>query len=598
MLNNRNSYIYPFIFIYLFGAYSVVLFGNYLFHDDWIAFIFDNETFMRSIHGHSYYMSNIQMGRPIATIFTSIGHYFLNTIHDGSWLRAVNIAILSISASLLFKWMDRLGYNKIFSLFFVCTAFTLPPFHMMAIQVNSQHLVIALLLTISAIIVLNNYITKQDLFDNSRLYKITFFLFNFIVIAILLQFIPKFLLILSISLVLFGILHYIYNIKINKQAKISESLSFVLVVYYLQFAMNIYVAVSMFLFAAIVIFLFAPQNTFPNKNSIINSSKLLLIGILSVLLYFINMKLFMHFDNLDYSSAGREFLMDYDFIKKITFYYSVILPKSLSLWIYDKAIIDSLSNFVWLPMVIFVALLFKDYKDKAILRFYTLVITCLCIIISVLPIIAHSYWAPYRTMLSHSMMIYFLLLWILYNLISSVKQYFSVSLLRFNYFNLTVISSAIMLISASFLSNKEIYHNIVFPHQYELNYIRNELIKNNIKSKLENKKAEIVVKTYHDLSFLKENNGKEDAISITYEKFSWLPNVLIAISREHGFKGVITRANFQENVERDSNGSIVKMSFIFPFGKLIMSADENKLPNPLSDKNIIYIDMNKLGKIY
>ena len=148
-----------------------------------------------------------------------------------------------------------------------------------------------------------------------------------------------------------------------------------------------------------------------------------------------------------------------------------------------------------------------------------------------------------------------------------------------------------------FSCNYNINKYFVMPQIHEQNYIRSKLDSDLVRSKISNsEKIDIILKTYNDHHYLKDNKAKYYSVESagTFQKYDWTPLILTGMLRELGYKNNVHYWNSKFLEYEKPN----KMYKLLPWGNLIFGSNVSK--NSFGDKfkDVIYINMNELDKIY
>ncbi len=161
----ENKYYLALLFTVLFILYLPVLTGYYLWHDDFNAFIWNKSN----IFGHPIYEYLKVLGRPVGALVLIVFIYPVDTIGDGSWVRALLLSFTIIAAYLLFlailQILKAFKIKSIYSLpeksaylLLVAFIFSLPPFTTYVAYISNGMVIIAFIVGITGSICLVNFL--------------------------------------------------------------------------------------------------------------------------------------------------------------------------------------------------------------------------------------------------------------------------------------------------------------------------------------------------------------------------------------------------------------------------------------------------------
>ncbi|MCE3237233.1 MAG: hypothetical protein K0R24_214 [Gammaproteobacteria bacterium] len=123
-------------FAILFMAYLPVLSHSFLFHDDYIAVLWN-----RNFLSHYYLIPNLQEGRFVTALLNIIENYWLyyNTSNE---IRMVSVLLLSFISYINYRFFISLGYARLASFTLVTLIATLPPFQATIFGITSGQFIL------------------------------------------------------------------------------------------------------------------------------------------------------------------------------------------------------------------------------------------------------------------------------------------------------------------------------------------------------------------------------------------------------------------------------------------------------------------------
>ena len=150
--NNTLSKISPsFVIFFLFTialfAYIPTVFYDYIFHDD--VYYFSGDWDQMSCEGYTQYNAYwYSYGRPFGGFIKCLYGMNLEVIPDAKYIRLFNIALLSICAFVIFRWLKYCNFSIFSSFIISALIILLLPFQPTIAQITNAHHISAAILAI------------------------------------------------------------------------------------------------------------------------------------------------------------------------------------------------------------------------------------------------------------------------------------------------------------------------------------------------------------------------------------------------------------------------------------------------------------------
>lgn len=580
--------VFCFIFLCIIFSYGSLLNAYYLFHDDWTLYLLEKENIIDTIRNHRYRSAHTEMGRPLGHVFFSIGPYFVDKIEDANLIRFISLLLSSFFGYLLFKILTILKYNKIFSLLFVVLFLLTPPFYILNYQLAGQYIIICLIFSSIFMLLSIDYFMYSNKFLKTRKnnYIVQFFLFVLFVLGFAVN--TKFFIYSLVILLLYSfVIFYLSKRKIIIQENCLPVITCSIILYY---ALSIY-ATAALIVIALPIFIFLSYDLkveMEKKKKFIIKYVSLVVTI--ILIYFLTFKSLSFFENMQYASAaGRRFAIDFYLFDKIKFYIFDVFPHAISLWRIDTKL--SFISYLLTPFSIlyFTIICLKKYNLSNSIFILCLILLSLFLTIAPIIMIQDNFFSPYRAMIGHMLILYFLIICFFYYIIKNSKLLKRGSLIIF----------VIIFINYANWPNEVIYNYVIKPTETELNYINSQIDKLDIPTKIKN--GEHITLYFNKLrTHSMHQNLIQNMVVLAASGYNmpWVPEIIYGLlSDKHGIKYRLQRKDINEKImNKNVNGKMIQYIEVeFPWGNLIYSSDIKAVYGD-SVEDYLFIDMNKINQ--
>ena len=572
------------VFLFLIFAFNGVLTSYYIFHDDWTLFFLEKNNLIDTIKDHRYRAAHTEMGRPVGHAFFSIGPYFIEKLNDANFVRFFTLFLMSCFGTLLFKLFNTLNYNKFFSILFICLFLITPPFYIISYQISGQYIVFSLIFSAIFMLLYKNYCYDNNNFLKSRI--------GITLTISLILFLLYFGFIVSARFFIIGILYYIlvyitfYTIRNkisidNKKIYYNFLLSFLL---FLTLCIYAHATLVVIVFPILILFSLYDENT--SKHRIIYEY-LFLVGA-TIFLYFITLKSFIIYENINSLITGRRIQIDFNILDKINFYFQNVFTHALSLWR-----IDNSSKFLSYIIIFssFIASFFYFYKERNLKEsLYSIFIIFLVLFLTIGPVILikDNFFTPYRAMIGHTFILYFIPLFLMF---------FYFSKLNFTKFAYFIIIPLFIYFNGHW-PNKIINDYVINPTETELNFISKELDRNNISEKINNgQKIKIYFNKLKNPSMHNNLIQNMTIFAATGNIVPWIPEIIHSLLYDkYNLKYSLQRRDINEKISyvNKNNVKIQIISVDFPWGNLIFSSNIKDVFDMSEINSNIFIDMNEI----
>ena len=584
----RSDFIvFLFIFICVFFSYNTIVNAYYLFHDDWTLFFLEKENLIETIKDHRYRAAHTEMGRPLGHAFFAMGPFFIEKLNDGNIVRLFSLLLTSVFGYTIFKNLNFLNYEKIFSISFVILFLLTPPFYILNYQISGQYILICLIFSsIFMLLVINYFQFNNTLLESRKNKKLAYILLALILIfGCLVN--PRFFIFSSIYL----FIYYIIIIFLCRKNYINRKDTSTIII----LSILLYFSLSIYATAALIIYSLAPLILFASNIDKTNSQKInfilrYMIFITSIIfLYFISLKTFIFFEDAHSGNIGRAISIDFNFINKIIFYFTDVFPNALSLWRIDTKFI--LVSYLLIPLVLlsYFILVLRSVSIRHSLLCIFIIVLSLILTIAPVIFIEDNYFAPYRSMIGHMFLLYFLLIFLFFNLFNKFKFWKYIVIFLITYF----------IYLYGNWPNNIIRDKVIQPTEKELHFINNKIKNLNIAGKI--KSGEKITVYFNKLNTHSINNNVIQNIPVLAASgrgSPWIPEIIYSLLYDkHDIKYNLKRSDLKEKIvyEYLNKEKIQCISVSFPWGILIYS-DNVQVCQKNGSTNSLLIDMNKMEK--
>ena len=354
--------VFLFIFLCVFFSYNTVLNAYYLFHDDWSLYFLEKENLIETIKRHRYRAAHTEMGRPLGHAFFAIGPFFIEKMSDANIVRFFSLLLTSVFGFTIFKILNILKYEIIFSISFVILFLLTPPFYILNYQIAGQYILICLIFSsIFMILALNYFLFNNSFLGSNKNRKLAYFFLSLILIfGCLVN--PRFFIWSSIYLAMYYfIIRFLYKRDFIEKNNIS---TIIILSVFLYFSLSIYSTAALITFALAPLILLAFNIEKDNYEKIKFISLYLIFTTVIIFLYFISLKTFIFFEDAQSQIVGRAINIDLNFINKITFYITNVFPDALSLWRIDTKL--NLISYILIPLTLlsYLIIMFRNTNIK------------------------------------------------------------------------------------------------------------------------------------------------------------------------------------------------------------------------------------------
>ncbi len=586
MSNNLKTLFLCFsvLFLFVFFAFNSVLSAYYIWHDDWALFLLEKNNLIDTIKAHRYRSAHTEMGRPLGHAFFSIGPYFVEKFSDANIVRLFTLILISFFGTLLFKLFSTLNYNKIFSVLFTGIFLITPPFYIISYQIAGQYIVFSLIISVIFMMLCKNYYYDKNSFLVSRGGSISFILF--------LLFLLYFGAIVNTRFFIIGLLYYLIIFVTLYLLRKNRFLEGKKLIYYFAFSLLLFFALCIYAHATLIVIALPILILFSNiKNNDIKYKVIyeyLLLTVITIFLYFITLKSFIVYENINTLIEGRRIQIDFNIIDKIKFYFSNVFPHAFSLWRIDMSL-----KFLSYSILFFSLLgsFFYFYRKNSFLEsFYNIFIIFLTLFLTIGPVIfvKDNFFTPYRSMIGHTFILYFLPLILMFLLFSKVNYGRSLFFIIIPFFIYT----------NGHWPNTIINDYVIKPTEIELQFISKELEKYNVAQRIKkNERLKIYLNKLNKPSMHDNLIQNMVIAAATGNNIPWVPEIIHSLLYDrYGLKYSLQRRDINEKISYiDKNNTRIQIiSVDFPWGNLIFSSNLREIVDVNDLNSNIFIDMNKI----
>tara|TARA_B100001989_G_C24547593_1_gene472014 strand:+ start:1486 stop:3264 length:1779 start_codon:yes stop_codon:yes gene_type:complete len=587
MYKIRNPFfiVFSIFLIFLFFAFNSILSAYYVFHDDWALYLFEKNNIFDAIKNHRYKNAHTEMGRPLGHAFFTIGHFLVDKINDANYVRFISLTLMSFFGALLFRLLSVLNYSKIFSLIFISLFLITPPFYIMSYQISGQYISFCLIMTTIFMLISENYFIQSNTYLKSKK--------GFVTICIFLLFLLAIGSVVNVKFFIIGFIFYVclYMIlwALSKKDLIKQRdiLSFVILSLLFFFSLCMYAHAALLAIAFPLFVIFSPlSNDDIYKNGMALKYLIIILG--TIFLYFLTLKTFIWYENINTLIDGRRIQIDFNLIGKAIFYFKDVLPHAFSLWRIDA--IYSLNTYIILLLSIFGSFLFflkKNSLYKSLMN-TLLIIFVLFLTIAPVILIKDNYFTPYRSMIGHTFILYFLPVYLIFQVFSKYKIG--------NFIFIIILSSYIALYGQ--WPNKIIDDYVISPTEQEISFIQKQLEINKISEKIQSgEKIKIYFNRLHDHSMHGNLIQNMVVLAATGRNMPWIPEVFHAlIYDKFNLKYSLQRRDINEKISyiKKNDEKIQIISVSFPWGDLIYSNNIISVVDKEELDSSIFINMNDI----
>ena len=583
----RNPFFIAFsiFLIFLFFAFNSILSAYYVFHDDWALYLLEKNNIFEAIKNHRYKSAHTEMGRPLGHAFFSIGHFLVDKINDANYVRFISLVLISFFGALLFRLLNLLGYNKFFSLIFICLFLITPPFYILSYQISGQYISFCLIMTTITMLISENFFMQSNAYLKSKK--------GFSITCIFLLFLLAIGSIVNIKFFTIGFIFYVglymvlWTLSKKDYMKHSDISSFVILSLLFFFSLCMYAHAALLAIAFPLFVIFSPlSNDEKYKNRIALKYLIIILG--TIFLYFLTLKTFIWYEDINTLIDGRRIQIDFNFIDKAIFYFKDVLPHAFSLWRIDK--IYSLNTYIILLLSIcgsFVFFLKKNSLNKSLTNTLLIIFTLFLTIAPVI-LVKDNYFAPYRSMIGHTFILYFVPAYLIYQVFSKYKIG--------NFIFIILFSGYIALYGQ--WPSKIIDDYVISPTEQELIFIQKQLKINKISEKIRSgEKIKIYFNKLHSHSMHGNLIQNMVVFAATGRNIPWIPEVFHALLYDKfNLKYSLQRRDINEKISyiEKNNEKIQIITVSFPWGDLIYSYNISSVVNKEELDSSIFINMNDI----